>query len=69
MRERLRYVVVCAGHICIFLGILSIYSLTEVSRNTYTGQDAIQPVQNLLSNSSHCYLGSGILLLPEAIRK
>jgi hypothetical protein len=69
MRKRLRYVVVCAGHICIFLSMLSSYSLTEVSRNTYTGQDAIQPVQNLLSNSGHCYLGSGILLLPEAIRK
>jgi hypothetical protein len=49
--------------------MFSNYFMADASPVTYTGQNAVQPVQNLLSNSGHCYLGSGILSLPEAIRK
>ncbi len=40
---------------------------TDISQLTYASQNAVQPVENLLLNSGHCYRGFGILLQPEAI--
>ena len=69
MRERLRNVVVCAGHICIFLSLLSRYSITE----TYP---KLTLVKTLYSQFKTCCLTAAIvtlvgasLLLPEAIPK
>jgi hypothetical protein len=67
MRQRLRYIIVRAVHIFIFLVKQSAMPESKVSRISYTGEHAIQPIQHLLPYSGHTCIEFGILLHIEAL--